>query len=61
MKIEMPAPPDFSFAETLSAHGWRRLAPFEWEVACPIREMITTMAATPQLHLETLFVLGNSF
>ena len=31
MKIERPAPPDFSFAETLSAHGWRRLAPFEWD------------------------------
>jgi len=31
MKIEIPTPPDFSFTETLSAHGWRRLAPFLWD------------------------------
>ena len=31
MTIRVPTPPDFSFAETLSAHGWRRLAPFVWD------------------------------
>lgn len=30
MRIHMAAPPDFSFHETLAAHGWRRLAPFVW-------------------------------
>ena len=30
MTFEVPVPPDFSFPETLSAHGWRRLAPFDW-------------------------------
>ena len=31
MIIRIPTPPDFSFTETLSAHGWRRLAPFVWD------------------------------
>ena len=31
MQIILPTPSDFSFTETLSAHGWRRLAPFEWD------------------------------
>ncbi len=31
MQIALPTPPDFSFTETLSAHGWRRLPPFLWD------------------------------
>ena len=31
MMLEIPTPPDFSFSETLSAHGWRRLPPFVWD------------------------------
>ena len=31
MKVSLPAPPDFSFVETLSAHGWRCLLPFVWD------------------------------
>ncbi len=31
MTIRISTPPDFSFLETLSAHGWRRLAPFVWD------------------------------
>ena len=30
MEIALPVPADFSFAETVSAHGWRRLLPFAW-------------------------------
>ena len=30
MKVRVLTPPDFSFSETLSAHGWRRLLPFVW-------------------------------
>jgi 3-methyladenine DNA glycosylase/8-oxoguanine DNA glycosylase len=30
MLISIPTPPDFSFFETVSAHGWRRLLPFAW-------------------------------
>lgn len=30
MLIPIPVPLDFSFHETLAAHGWRRLAPFVW-------------------------------
>ena len=31
MLIIIPAPPDFSFRETVAAHGWRRLLPFAWD------------------------------
>ncbi len=31
MFVHLPVPSDFSFHETLSAHGWRRLAPFVWD------------------------------
>ncbi len=30
MLLSLPVPPDFSFSQTLAAHGWRRLAPFVW-------------------------------
>jgi 3-methyladenine DNA glycosylase/8-oxoguanine DNA glycosylase len=31
MRIHIPTPSDFSFLETVAAHGWRRLAPFAWD------------------------------
>ncbi len=31
MHFFIPAPPDFSFPETVAAHGWRRLLPFAWD------------------------------
>jgi 3-methyladenine DNA glycosylase/8-oxoguanine DNA glycosylase len=31
MRFSIATPPDFSFSETLSAHGWRRLLPFIWQ------------------------------
>jgi 3-methyladenine DNA glycosylase/8-oxoguanine DNA glycosylase len=30
MEFVVSTPADFSFTETVSAHGWRRLLPFEW-------------------------------
>ena len=33
MELLISAPPDFSFIETVGAHGWRRLLPFVWEDA----------------------------
>ncbi len=30
MRLLLTTPPDFSFAETLASHGWRRLLPFVW-------------------------------
>ena len=30
MELVIPTPADFSFPETVSAHGWRRLLPFVW-------------------------------
>ena len=31
MLITIPTPSDFSFQETVAAHGWRRLLPFTWD------------------------------
>lgn len=31
MRVTLPTPADFSFIETLRAHGWRRLLPFVWD------------------------------
>ncbi|MGI4787464.1 MAG: DNA-3-methyladenine glycosylase family protein [Janthinobacterium lividum] len=31
MKFTISIPSDFSFLETVSAHGWRRLLPFVWD------------------------------
>ncbi len=31
MLVFIPASPDFSFPETVAAHGWRRLLPFGWD------------------------------
>lgn len=31
MRLKIPIPEDFSFGETLAAHGWRRLLPFVWQ------------------------------
>ena len=38
MHISHPTPPDFSFQETLAAHGWRRLLPFLWHEETKILE-----------------------
>lgn len=40
MKLDIPVPPDFSFSETLSAHGWRRLLPFVWDEAGQVLERV---------------------
>ena len=31
MYFSIPTPSDFSFYETIAAHGWRRLLPFVWD------------------------------
>src|ERR1051326_1489148 len=31
MQIDLMTPADFSFRETLQAHGWRALLPFSWQ------------------------------
>lgn len=31
MRVVVTTPLDFSFRETVSAHGWRRLLPFSWD------------------------------
>jgi len=44
MQIPIPVPPDFSFSETLSAHGWRRLLPFLWDEQTQTLECVQELA-----------------
>lgn len=44
MKLEIPIPPDFSFTETLSAHGWRRLRPFVWDEGEQVLERVEELS-----------------
>lgn len=44
MRVHVPTSPDFSFEETISAHGWRRLLPFVWH------EEAQTLERTEELH-----------
>jgi len=38
--LEIPVPADFSFSETLAAHGWRRLLPFVWNEGEQVLERV---------------------
>ena len=40
MQFSIHAPPDFSFQETVNAHGWRRLLPFLWDEAAQTLERV---------------------
>jgi 3-methyladenine DNA glycosylase/8-oxoguanine DNA glycosylase len=40
MTITLPTPPDFSFRETVHAHGWRHLLPFAWNETTQTLERI---------------------
>ncbi len=44
MHLEIPTSPDFSFSETLRAHGWRRLLPFGWEEETQTLERVERLA-----------------
>ncbi len=53
MLIEIPAPADFSFAETVSAHGWRQLSPFVWDEAASALERTEALpGGTARLRLR---------
>lgn len=45
MRIHLAVPPDFSFHETLSAHGWRRLMPFVWRDEDQTLERVEELSA----------------
>jgi 3-methyladenine DNA glycosylase/8-oxoguanine DNA glycosylase len=51
MLISIPAPPDFSFYETASAHGWRRLLPFAWDEATETLTRIEDFGEGRVVHL----------
>ncbi len=40
MIVRVPTPPDFSFPEAVSAHGWRRLPPFVWHEEPQVLERV---------------------
>jgi len=44
MIVRVPTPHDFSFQETLAAHGWRRLPPFVWQEETQILERVEELA-----------------
>ena len=45
MRIRLAAPPNFSFPQTLAAHGWRRLAPFAWHEDTQTLERVEELSA----------------
>jgi 3-methyladenine DNA glycosylase/8-oxoguanine DNA glycosylase len=51
MQIPIPVPPNFSFSETLSAHGWRRLLPFLWDEQTQTLERVEELAAGTVMRL----------
>jgi 3-methyladenine DNA glycosylase/8-oxoguanine DNA glycosylase len=44
MQITINTPPDFSFQETVAAHGWRRLLPFVWLEEAQMLERVEELA-----------------
>lgn len=51
MQIRLPVPEDFSFIETVTAHGWRRLPPFLW------RDDTQTLERTEEMPDGSVVVL----
>ena len=45
MQISIPVPADFSFQETLAAHGWRCLLPFVWNEDMQTLERVEELKA----------------
>lgn len=52
MRLSLSVPPDFSFHETLSAHGWRRLLPFVWQEEAQTLERIEELTAGDVVRLR---------
>jgi 3-methyladenine DNA glycosylase/8-oxoguanine DNA glycosylase len=52
MHIAIPVAPDFSFHETLAAHGWRRLLPFVWDEDTQTLERVEELAAGVVVRLR---------
>lgn len=52
--MQVSTPPDFSFMEVVSAHGWRRLAPFIWHDETKILERVEELSdrAVVRLHMR---------
>lgn len=55
MRFSIPVPPDFSFAETINAHGWRRLLPFAWQEETQTLERVEELASGQVVLLKIRF------
>lgn len=55
MRFSIAVPPDFSFAETLNAHGWRRLLPFVWQEETQTLERVEELASGQVVLLKIRF------
>ena len=45
MLVQVTSPSDFSFQETIAAHGWRRLLPFLWKEEQQVLERVEELAS----------------
>ena len=52
MLVRIPIPSDFSFAETVAAHGWRRLLPFVWHEEAQTLERAEELANGMVVRLQ---------
>ncbi len=59
MRLSLNVPPDFSFHETLAAHGWRRLLPFVWQEETQTLERVERMADSGSVYLMRLRAAGD--
>jgi 3-methyladenine DNA glycosylase/8-oxoguanine DNA glycosylase len=59
MHIRLDTPADFSFRETLSAHGWRRLLPFVWHEETQTLERVDEISAGNVVRLRVSAPQGD--
>ena len=52
MLTTIPTPSDFSFYETIAAHGWRRLLPFAWDEDAQTLSRVEELGAGRVVKLE---------
>jgi 3-methyladenine DNA glycosylase/8-oxoguanine DNA glycosylase len=52
MPLNIPVPTDFSFMETISSHGWRRLTPFHWDEDSQTLERVEHLSTGEVVQLQ---------
>ena len=59
IKLLVPTPSDFSFQETIAAHGWRRLLPFVWNEDVSTLQRVEQLSEGQSLRLQMRETDGN--